>query len=432
MAKDRIKSVKGMHDLFEVDLATWRKLERAAQDTFTAFGYGEIRTPILEKTALFVRGVGEATDIVSKEMFRFDDSGGDGGKVTDVCMRPEGTAAVVRALLQAGKLTPDSDERVFYMGPMFRRERPAKGRFRQFFQLGAEAFGFTRPSIDVEMMAMVQTLLDELGLTGVKLLINTLGDPEDRAAYTEALKGYYQDHFDKLSDDAKDRLEKNPLRLLDGKEDVLVELAKDAPKIDGFLGDAAKAHFDDVREGLTRLKIPFVVEPKLVRGLDYYTRTVFEAVAESGLGAQNAVAAGGRYDGLVEQLGGKSMPGVGFAAGIERLVLLLEDAGKKLDKQPPQLMLIAADDAGRNAAEVLALDLRRQGTCVEVDHRGAKMKAQIRRADRASIPFVVVLGSREVEEGKGQLKKMATGDVQDVDLTADALSAGLQTLSSAS
>ncbi|MCP4501024.1 MAG: histidine--tRNA ligase [Deltaproteobacteria bacterium] len=425
---DRIKSVKGMHDLFEEQLSTWRVVERVAQDTFLAFGYGEIRTPVLEKTPLFVRGVGETSDIVSKEMFRFDDQGGD-GKVTDVCLRPENTAAVVRALLQAGKLTPDSDERVFYMGPMFRRERPAKGRFRQFHQFGAEAFGFTRSSIDVEMMAMVHTLIDELGSSGVSLLINTLGDAEDRVAYTAALKDYYQDHFEQLSDDAKERLEKNPLRLLDGKEEILIKLAQDAPKIGGYLGDAARAHFDEVQEGLTRLNVPFVVEEKLVRGLDYYTRTVFEAVADSGLGAQNAVAAGGRYDGLVQQLGGKPMPGVGFAAGIERLVLLLENAKKTQLRSPARLMFIAADDAGRHFAEPLALALRKQGVKVELDHRGGKMKAQIRRADRANISFVVVLGTNEVESGKAQLKEMATGDVNEVDLNPESLLNTLRTMS---
>lgn len=421
---DRIRSVKGMNDLFEDALPTFRKIEHAARETFLTFGYGEIRTPILEDLKLFVRGVGETTDIVTKEMFHFVDGSGKGA--TEVGLRPEGTAAVVRALLQAGRLAPDADARYFYMGPMFRRERPQKGRYRQFHQFGAEAFHLDAPSIDVEQMALIHTLLTMLEIEGVEIIVNTLGDASDRETFSAALRTYYGDHQDLLSDDAKERLEKNPLRLLDSKDPKLVELAKNAPSPIDHIGDAARAHFDGVREGLERLSIPYRVDDKLVRGLDYYTRTVFEAVADTGLGAQNAVAAGGRYDGLVEQLGGKPTSGVGFAAGIERLVLMLEDAGRAEASAGPQILIAGADEAGVAAAERLVFELRKQGVRAEFDHRGGKVKAQVRRADRAQIPFVAIVGEREVDGKTVGVKQMATGDVQEVALTSDAILGALK------
>jgi histidyl-tRNA synthetase len=426
---NRIQSIKGMNDLFEEALATWRHVEDTARAIFLRYGYGEIRTPTLEETQLFVRSVGEASDIVHKEMYTFLDGGESAKGGTQVTLRPENTAGVVRALVQHGRLPADAEARVFYIGPMFRRERPQKGRYRQFHQLGAEAFGLTDASIDVEMMAMLHHFVEELGLSGVKLVLNSLGDAADRPPYLEALTAYFTAHKDKLSEDSQRRLELNPLRILDSKSEGDRALIADAPKPLEHLGDAAKAHFDEVLSGLEKLGVPYEVDDKLVRGLDYYTRTVFEVLAETGLGAQNAVAAGGRYDDLVETLGGRPTPGIGFAAGIERIVLLLEEAGKAVEPAPPALMLVGADDEGRAQAHALAAAVRRLGVSVEVDHRGRKVKAQLKRADRAQIALVGVIGDRERAEGKVGLKKMSDGSVHEVALEAEALAAAARGLS---
>jgi histidyl-tRNA synthetase len=402
-----VRAVKGMHDLFEEDLATWRWLEAESRNTFLKYGYGEIRTPLLEETRLFARGVGETTDIVEKEMYSFLDRD---KKSTSLCLRPENTASVVRALLQNGRLNAGQETKVFYMGPMFRRERPQKGRYRQFHQFGAEAFGIDNPSIDVEMMAMLDNTLQALGLKNIKLAINTLGDPSDRSEYTSALKEYFGDHCDILCPDCLRRMEKNPLRILDCKVPACAGLKSEAPEILNYLGDASKAHFDEVQNGLQHMGIEFAVEPRLVRGLDYYTRTVFEALAESGLGSQNAVAAGGRYDGLVEQLGGRPTPAIGFAAGIERLALLLPKETTVNHILRPDLMLIGADEAGRGYCVTMAQSLRAKGVYVDLDHSGKSVKAQMRRADRMQTAAVMVIGANELSSKLGRLKTMATGD----------------------
>lgn len=425
MAKssEPIRAVKGMHDLYEDELATWRHVEDTARDVFLRFGHGEVRTPVLEETQLFVRGVGEATDIVEKEMYAFADK--DKAQ-TSLCLRPENTAGVVRALIQAGKLHADAEVRLFYMGPMFRRERPAKGRYRQFHQLGVEAFGLEGASIDVEVMAMLHTLLEELGLPSVSLSLNSLGGPEDRARHKEALRAYFAPHREALCPDCQRRLETNVLRILDCKVPEDRELAKGAPHTLDHLGEQARAHFAEVRAGLDALGVPYKIDPSLVRGLDYYTGTVFEALAETGLGAQNAVAGGGRYDLLVEELGGRPTPAIGFAAGIERLVMLLDEAGRAAAPVVPDLMLIGADEQGRTEAHRIAHELRRLGLRVEVDHRGRSVKAQMKRADRSGSKAVVVLGSRELEAATADVKHMGSGVVESVSLAPEALLAALR------
>jgi histidyl-tRNA synthetase len=423
MSSEPIRAVKGMHDLFEDELATWRHVEDTARDVFLRFGYGEVRTPALEETQLFVRGVGEATDIVEKEMYAFADKDKD---ATSLALRPENTAGVVRAMIQAGKLHADAEARLFYLGPMFRRERPAKGRYRQFHQLGVEVFGLEGASIDVEVMALLHTLLEELGLPSVTLSLNTLGGPDDRARHKEALKAYFTPHTEALCADCQRRLETNVLRILDCKVPEDKALAAGAPHTLDHLSDEATAHFAAVRAGLQALGVPFRTDPTLVRGLDYYTGTVFEALAETGLGAQNAVAGGGRYDLLVQELGGRPTPAIGFAAGIERLVMLLGEAGKTKAPAVPELMLIGADEAGRAEAHRIAHALRRQGLRVEVDHRGRSVKAQMKRADRSGSQAVVVLGARELEAGAADLKHMATGHVQAVALAPAELFAALR------
>ncbi|MBM4281277.1 MAG: histidine--tRNA ligase [Deltaproteobacteria bacterium] len=423
---DQLRAVKGMDDLFESDLSLWRHVELVARETFLAYGFGEIRTPILEETAVFVRGVGEGTDIVHKEMFTFDDGGRPGDKdgTTSVCLRPENTAGVVRAMLEHGKLFADAYEQVFYVGPMFRREQPQAGRRRQFHQIGCEAFGTSEPGMDVAVMACVHTILDRLGLSSsTKLLLNTLGDPAERRGYTDALVAYFSAHEARLSDDSRRRLKENPLRILDSKDAGDRALAMAAPRPVDFLSDAARAHFDAVCAGLTRLSIPFSRDPFLVRGLDYYTRTVFEFVGEAGLGAQSTVAAGGRYDGLVETLGGRPTPAVGFAGGVERLVLMLKAVGAPAHGVAPELALVGADDGGRALCEQLAFGLRRQGVRVVVDVRGRGVKAQMKSADKSGARHSVVVGSAELGSGQGRVKNMATGDVSDVALSVEALRA---------
>lgn len=415
---EAIRAVKGMNDLFEHDLTTWRWLEGTVRELFLRFGYGEIRTPHLEETRLFARGVGETTDVVEKEMYSFLDRD---KKQTSLCLRPENTASVVRALIQHNKLSPDQDTKVFYMGPMFRRERPQKGRYRQFHQLGVEAFGMSHPSIDVEMMAMLNAMLTSLGLKNVRLAINTLGDPEDRTTYTEALRAYYEGHQDALCPDCVRRLEKNPLRILDCKVPGCVVLKPNAPVIMDYLSSDAQDHFSKVKQGLEHLGIPFSVEPRLVRGLDYYTRTVFEAIAETGLGSQNAVAAGGRYDGLVHQLGGRATPAIGFAAGLERLIILLQEENRRLSQHQPDLMLIGLDPSSRLECQRLAHQLRSMGLSVDIDHFERSLRAQMRRADRVNCTYVIVVGADEIHNRKVSLKKMADGESESVALDPDAI-----------
>jgi histidyl-tRNA synthetase len=426
---ETLRAVKGMDDLFEADLALWRHVETVARDTFLAYGFGEIRTPILEETAVFVRGVGAGTDIVHKEMFTFDDgarAGDDDGRVTNVCLRPENTAGVVRAMVEHGRLFADAYEQVFYVGPMFRREQPQAGRRRQFHQIGCEAFGYVEPGMDVTVIGLVHTILQRLGLSGhTKLLLNTLGDPAERKGYTDALVAYFGAHEARLSDDSRRRLRENPLRILDSKDAGDRALAEHAPRPIDFLSPDARAHFDAVTAGLTRLGVPYVLDPFLVRGLDYYTRTVFEFVGEAGLGAQATVAAGGRYDGLVATLGGRPTPAVGFAGGIERLVLMLKAVAPGDHTVRPDLALIGADDAGRARCEQLAFGLRRRGLRIVVDVRGRGVKAQMKTADRSGARWTMVLGSSEIESGRGRVKTMATGDVSDVALDEDALVAWL-------
>ncbi|MFZ9886825.1 MAG: histidine--tRNA ligase [Myxococcota bacterium] len=423
-AKEPIRAVKGTHDLYEDELVTWRWVENTARHMFARFGYGELRTPVLEETQLFVRGVGEGTDIVEKEMYAFRDK--DKAE-TSLCLRPENTAGVVRALIQAGRLFADAEERLYYLGPMFRRERPAKGRYRQFHQLGVEVFGLDGPTIDVEVMGLLHALLQALGLEGVELRVNSLGGPEDRARHRQALYAYFTPLRDQLCSDCQRRLETNVLRILDCKVPEDKALAAGAPSTLSHLGADAMTHFESVQRGLADLGVTFTVDPSLVRGLDYYTGTVFEAVATTGLGAQNAVAGGGRYDLLVEELGGRPTPAIGFAAGIERIVMLLVEAGRAAKPSPPLLMLVGADDVGRREAHRLAHALRLAGAAVEVDHRGRSVKAQMKRADRAAVSHVIVLGQREIEGKTAQVKEMSTGAVREVSLEPAALLTGLGT-----
>lgn len=416
---ETVRAPKGMNDLFEEELAGWRHLERTVREVFLAYGFGEIRTPIVEEAELFVRGVGEATDIVGKEMFIFPDR--DQRSPKQLCLRPENTAGVVRAMIENGKIVADAYWKVFYLGPQFRNERPQAGRYRQFHQLGCEVLGYAEPAADVEVMATAHTLLSRLGITDVTLHLSSIGDAADRPRYREALLAFLRPHEASLSEDSKRRLQANPLRILDSKDEGDRRICAEAPKPIDFLSDEARAHFEAVRAGLERLGIAYRVDPLLVRGLDYYTRTVFELVGSHGLGAQSTVIAGGRYDGLVAELGGRPTPAVGYAGGVERLLLVMRALGLSAPAQSPGLMLIGADAAGHARAAELAFALRNGGVGVEVDLRGRSVKAQMRHADRSGARFTAVVGSSEIERGTVALKNMAAGSVTTVPLTADEL-----------
>lgn len=415
-----LRAVKGMNDIFYPEILLWQKIEKLTAEIFSAYGFQEIRTPILESLNLFVRGVGEATDIVEKEMYVFPDR-----DETNLALRPEGTAGVVRALIQNQGLNADSEIKYYYIGPMFRRERPQKGRLRQFHQIGAEFFGIKEASCDVEVIAMIYDLLTSLGIENLSLAINSLGNADERARFVNELYKFLSDAKLTLCSDCQRRLEKNTLRILDCKNPSCVALVEKAPSIVNFLDPDTANHFNQVKEGLVNLKIPFVVQPKLVRGLDYYTKTVFEISAITGLGSQNAVAAGGRFDGLVKNLGGPEIPAFGFSAGIERIILLLKNNAVS-DSSELDIMLVTADEAGRDKAYALLYELRSLRIKTDIDHRNRSIKAQMRRANRLNSKAILVLGSKEVSENKAEIKWLSTGETVLVDLRGQSIKDEIQ------
>ncbi|WP_255990508.1 histidine--tRNA ligase [Chitinolyticbacter albus] len=402
-----IQGIRGMNDALPIATkdaplpsTAWLYFDGVVRDWLAAYGYNQIRTPIVESTALFVRGVGEHTDIVEKEMYAFEDSlNGE-----QLVLRPEGTAGCVRACIEHGLLY-NQTQRLWYTGPMFRHERPQKGRYRQFHQVGVEAFGFETPDADAEMIVMLADLWQRLGLTDLALELNTLGDAAERAAHREALIAYLEQHADILDEDGKRRLYTNPLRVLDTKNPALQVMAEGAPKLADFLGEASRAHFDGVKAYLDSVGITYSINHRLVRGLDYYNRTVFEWTTTK-LGAQATVAAGGRYDGLVEQLGGKPCPGVGFAIGIERLILLLEAEGVAMPADAPDAYLVHQGEAADRAAFALARQLRAAGLKVVLHAGGGSFKSQFKKADASGARFAVVIGDAEVEARTANLKRL--------------------------
>ncbi len=394
----KLQSIRGIHDGLPDDVRRWRHVEAAARKVFARHVFDEVRLPVLESTELFVRSIGEATDIVSKEMYCFVDQGGD-----QICLRPEGTAGAVRAYLQAG-LTRAGAQRWFYLGPMFRRERPQKGRLRQFQQIGVEWFGVAGPIEDVEMLVMAHDFLVEIGLDGLSIEINSLGCPICRPAYREQLVAFLEARADKLCDTCRERIAKNPMRVLDCKVESCQEQLADAPEMISHLCDDCTSHFDGVKAGLDALKVPYRINPRIVRGLDYYNRTAFEIVTDQ-LGAQGTVLAGGRYDGLVEELGGPATPAVGFAAGVERLALLLPET----PSAKPDVAVVALGDAVLNRSLELAGQLRREGIAV-IHCGGGGAKRQFKVADREAARFTLVVGEDEIKAGKVTLKSMDSGE----------------------
>lgn len=396
-----LSAVRGMNDVLPPDSAKWRFFEDRCRTLFERYGYREVRTPVLESTALFSRGIGEATDIVEKEMYTFPDRKG-----RSLTMRPEMTASCVRAYVEHSVHKREPVTRWYYAGPMFRYERMQTGRYRQFWQIGVEVFGIAEPTIDVEQIAMLYRLYDGLGVAGLEVLVNSVGTADDRPAYRAALVAFLEPHRAALCGDCQRRLDTNPLRVLDCKVETCRAIVKDAPSVLDALGDASRAHLDAVCGGLEGLGVPFRVEPRLVRGLDYYTGTVFEILSTAGeLGAQNTIVAGGRYDGLVESLGGPATPGIGFALGVERALLSIP--GEVADYEDgPRVFLVAHGDAARREALAIAQELREGGVSADLEHRAVGMKAQFKRADKLGASYVAVLGEDELAAGVVTLRDM--------------------------
>ena len=381
-----IQAVRGMNDVLPGEAALWHVFEDTAREVFQQYGYRNIRTPIVEKTDLFVRAVGEVTDIVEKEMYSFTDHD------ERLSLRPEATAPTVRAALEHNMLY-DGPKRLWYSGPLFRHERPQKGRYREYHTFGAEALGFAGPDVDLEQMRMIDRLWRRLGLSGITLEINTIGSSEERRAFRTQLIAYFERHADTLDDDARRRLHSNPLRILDSKNPAMQALIEDAPRLWDALGDESRKLFETVQEGVRAAGIGFRVNPRLVRGLDYYNATVYEWVTAQ-LGAQGAVCSGGRYDGLFSQLGGKPTPGCGFGVGTERVLMLMQDAGRVASDAPDAYMVHVGDRATRLAISV-AENLRDAGLAIIVHAGGGNFGSQMRRADASGARFALIVGDDE-------------------------------------
>ena len=394
-----LRAVKGMNDILPEEIGRWHRLEKAFRAMADVYEYREVRTPIVEPTALFVRSIGEATDIVEKEMYSFEKHG------EGLTLRPEGTAGVVRAFIEHSAHAQRPVSRWFYMGPMFRAERPQKGRYRQFHQAGCEVFGDPGPVVDAEMIDMLVGFFRELGIQSIDVHLNSLGGPGTRTRYRDALVAFLEPQKEKLSDDSKRRLETNPLRILDSKDPRDIELCEKAPSILDLLDEADRQHFDALCKHLDRLGTPYVVDTRLVRGLDYYTRTLFEIRGTGGeLGSQNALGGGGRYDNLVRELGGPDTPAIGFAIGLERILLAMPEAPAE-----ERISVLLAPLGARAASEalVIARDLRRLGIPADVDGRGTSLKSMLRRANAMGARYCLVLGESEIDRGIVQVKDLA-------------------------
>ena len=404
---EKLGAVKGMNDIVPPHSATWEWLEEQVRALMRAFAYRNIRTPIVEHTALFVRGLGEVTDIVEKEMYSFEDKL-NGEHLT---LRPENTAGVVRAVAEHSMLY-DGPKRLYYMGPMFRHERPQRGRYRQFHQIGAEALGFAGPDVDAELILLASALWQALGLKDVRLEINSLGQPEERKAHREQLIAYLERHSSQLDEDARRRLHSNPLRILDTKNPAMQEMVEGAPKLIDFLGEASLAHFDGLKAILEANGVAYRINPRLVRGLDYYNLSVFEFVTES-LGAQGTICAGGRYDYLIGQIGGKPAPAVGWALGVERVLELVKEQGAAIPALAPDAYAIIPDAAAMPVALKTLQALRRAGVSVQMHAAGPEglgsMKSQFKKADGSGARYALIFGADELAQAKVTVKALRDG-----------------------
>lgn len=404
---DNIQAIRGTKDILPEEIFYWQYLEKTAADILTKAAYKEIRTPIFEQTNLFERGIGEATDVVGKEMYTFTDRGD-----RTLTLRPEGTAGVVRAYIQNKLFASGGVERLWYTGAMFRYERPQAGRQRQFHQIGLELLGSKSPRGDVEVIAVANDILTALGLKNLTLQLNSVGNQEDRQKYRQALVDYLTPYKADLDTDSQERLTRNPLRILDSKEPKTQAITENAPSILDYLGDDSRQHFEQVCGLLTDLGIDYQINPRLVRGLDYYTHTAFE-IQSADLGAQATVCGGGRYDGLVAQLGGNETPAIGWAMGMERLILLLQNF-TPLQPQGPDIYFVSRGEKAENQALIMAQKLRHSGFTVELDLSGSNFAKQFKRGDRSGAKMCLILGDSEVENNTIQIKYLATGEQKTV------------------
>lgn len=405
------KAIKGTKDVLPKDVHKNQYIEATALDIASKFGYKEIRTPVFEHTELFQRGVGDTTDVVQKEMYTFDDKGG-----RSITLRPEGTAGAVRSYLENGLCNEALPQKVCYLISCYRHEKPQAGRLREFHQFGVECFGSASPLADAEIIALAKSLFDTLGVKDLSLEINSIGCPTCRAEYHKALKEYFSSRKDELCNTCKSRLDRNPMRILDCKSPICHEIAEGAPVVIDYLCDECKEHFENVQKYLKAQNIEYTINPQIVRGLDYYTKTVFEFVSNS-IGAQGTVCGGGRYDGLVEELGGQHTPSLGFAMGIERLMLLMEAQGCEFpEAEKPDLFIVALGEKATLKAVEIAKDMREEGFSALLDLNQRSVRAQMKYADKLGAKFNVVIGDNEVEAKTAKLKNMQTGEETEINL----------------
>ncbi len=407
----KIQAPKGTRDILPSEIHKWQYVSSVFAKHCERFGYKEIRIPVFEHTELFQRGVGDTTDIVQKEMYTFDDKGG-----RSITLRPEGTAGVVRSYIENGMSSLPMPIKLYYDITAYRYENVQKGRYREFHQFGVEAFGAAGPEIDVEIISILYMFFEKLGLRQTGLNINSIGCPECRSAYHEKLKDFFRPNLSQFCDDCKNRFEKNPLRIIDCKNEGCKRLIAGAPRLVDNLCDGCRSHFEGLKAGLDNLGINYNIDPNIVRGLDYYTRTVFEFVSENG-GSQGTICGGGRYDGLVEECGGPATPGIGFALGVERLLMELDSQGIMIEEPPaPDIYIATLGQKAVDFAQQLVYKLRGFNVRAETDLMGRSLKAQMKYADKRGFAFTIVLGDDEIEAGKGVLKDMRTGDQKDVSL----------------
>lgn len=415
-----IKKPRGTEDILPKDAAAWNLIETTARNICKKYGYKEIRTPVFEETALFSRGVGDTTDVVQKEMYTFNDKGG-----RSITLRPEGTASLARSYIENSLYANPQPTKLYYLITCYRYEKPQAGRLREFHQFGIECFGSENSSADAEAITLAVDFLNELKISGLSLNINSIGCPECKPKYNAALKEYFNSHIDELCETCRDRLDKNPMRILDCKSPVCHGIADKAPKMIDYLCDDCRDEFESLKKYLDAVNIQYTVDPNIVRGLDYYTRTVFEITSDA-LGAQSAVCGGGRYNGLVEELGGKPTPGIGFAIGIERLILILKNQGNELNDSCPDIFIASIGNKADVFTQKLVHDLRNLGICAERDLCSRSVKAQMKFANKLGARYSIVLGDDEVNSGKASIKDMENGSEYDIELTAEAISKIIQ------
>jgi len=409
MSKNQIRSIKGTQDILPDQSYKWQDLENKIHATMMLYNYGEIRTPAFEKTELFDRGVGTETDIVSKEMYSWIDQGGE-----NLTLKPELTAPVSRSYIQHNLGSQQPLTKLYYIDALFRRERPQKGRYRQFHQFGVEAFGSEHPEIDSEIIAIAVTLFNQIGIKDLSLKLNSIGSETCREDYKKELKQFLKPHFDKLSKASQARFEKNPLRILDSKSPNEIDIIKNAPQISEFWTKDDKDHFDELCSYLDAMNISYSIDPKLVRGLDYYSRTTFEIISSS-LGAQDAICGGGRYDGLVEIIGGKPTPGIGFAAGMERILMIINDANTK---ENIKIFIVGLGDSVRPVVTKLTNDLRHNNLSSECDMLRRSMRAQMREANKLGAKYAIIIGENELQQNQVQLKDLVSGKQKTIDMSS--------------